>query len=126
MPAPAAASIPRLEIPGSAGLAAYRHYCARLGSRSTGSREHVRLGNFGLEPIRDIRQFDPDVHQHGADQHVAQKRCTGGKPGNGYQLSTLRKPVVTWTNAVATRIATVARARPCLIERTGGNLNWFG
>ena len=46
--------------------------------------------------------------------------------GKGYQLSTLRNPVVTWTSATETRIATLSRSIACLIDLIGGKRNWFG
>lgn len=46
--------------------------------------------------------------------------------GNGYQLRTLRKPVVICTKAVETSTATLARSTACLIDFSGGYRNRFG
>jgi hypothetical protein len=43
--------------------------------------------------------------------------------GKGYQLSTLRKPVVTYTSATETKIATLTRSSARLIDLMGGNRN---
>ena len=128
-PAPAAVSMPRREIPGVAGVRKRSGDAMGLGiltPRDLG--EDVRLPELGAETVRDVRQFDADMEQHRPDQHVRQEAMDRQEVPRETDTSssTLRKPVVTCTRAVETKIATLSRSTACLIDLIGGKRNWFG
>src|SRR5512133_1302746 len=127
-PAPAAVSMPRREIPGVGGSASVPAMLWDSGFSFHGiSVRTSASGTLALRPYAISGSFIPTWSSTEPTSTYARKRWTVRKyHGNGYQLSTLRKPVVTCTSAAETKIATLSRSTACLIDLIGGKRNWFG
>src|SRR4029450_1191228 len=127
-PAPAVASMPRREIPGVGGSGSVPARLCDSGFSFHGiSVSTSASGTLALRPHAMSGSLTPTWSSTDPTSTYARKRWTVTKyHGNGYQLSTLRKPVVTWTSATETKIATLSRSTACLIDLIGGKRNLLG
>src|SRR5215218_5352588 len=106
-PAPAAVSMPRREIPGVGGSVSVPALLWDSGFSFQGiSVRTSASATLALRPYAMSGSLTPTWSNTDPTSTYPRKRWTVTKyHGNGYQLSTLRKPVVTCTIAVETKIA---------------------